>query len=77
MIAQNKIRQWMRNELREDARYYQDSAGEWNCTLLAENCADALDLYDLSESGEENYHIPDEVFDEAVNVTETFEKNND
>ena len=64
------IKNWMRGELAQFKNDYLN-CGEINCTLLAENCADVLNLY----IGDE-YTIPEEVFDLAVDVAEEFEKPN-
>ena len=45
-----------------------DDCGEINCTLLAENCCDALDGY-----AGVDFDIPEEYYDVAVEVTDTFE----
>jgi len=59
---------WMKEELKFNAGIYLD-CGEVNCTKLAENCAYELDLY----VGDE-YTIPEEVFDLAVDTAEEWEK---
>lgn len=60
-------KKWMIVMLQKDPKTYQDSAGEWNCTLLAEDCANIFDIYE-----NENFDIPEWVFDLAVDVTEDF-----
>lgn len=62
-----QVREWMVKELRYWIRNYMDT-GEINCTLLAECCAEALNLYE----DEIDFVIPEEIFDMAVDVEEKF-----
>ena len=60
---------WMMRELNRNFKHYDDS-GEVNCTLLAENCADSLDLYE----DDDDYTIPEVVFDDAVLAADKYLK---
>lgn len=60
---------WMKNTLRFDFESY-DDCGEVNCTKLAEDCAEALNLYE----DDVDFEIPEVVFDAAVDVSRSFEK---
>ena len=48
--------------------HFIDDCGEVDCTRLAENTADVLDIYENDES----FEIPDWLFDMAVTVAEDF-----
>ena len=58
------ITNWMIRELDDDYDSY-DDCGEINTTLLAENCAQDLNLYE-----EDDETIPEEVFEIAFEVSE-------
>lgn len=62
-----KAKRWMRNALMHDRHEY-DYYGEINCTKLAEMCAFNLDMY----VDDNNYAIPEELFDLAIDVSEQF-----
>lgn len=62
-MDKSKATQWMRNALKYDLDDY-NYFGEVNCTKLAENCANELDLYEDDE-----YTIPELLFDLAVEVS--------
>lgn len=66
-LRQQKIspKYWMKQELNFNLDDYLEY-GEINCTKLAENCADALNLY----IDEIDYQIPEYVFDIAFDVSE-------
>lgn len=66
-----KVKNWMTRELQNNSSDY-DDCGEVNCTRLAENAAQAMDLY----LDDPDFTIPSEVFDAAVMVAEKFEKMN-
>jgi len=68
MMNITKIRDWMRKELSLNFEEYND-CGEINCTLLAENCCEELDGYEG-----EDYDIPEEFYDLAVEIAENFEE---
>ncbi len=70
-ITTDKIRVWMENELISSCADY-DDCGELNSTLLAENCAAELDLYEGDDCT-----IPEEVFDMAASeeILDCFEEN--
>ncbi len=65
----NVIKKHMSNLLRSEF-CIDKSTGEVNCTQLAEMTADDLDLYE----DDEDFTIPEEVFDLAVTVSDLFEK---
>lgn len=67
----NQAEDWMVFELQSDRPFYQDSAGCFNATKLAEECANALNLF----IDEIHYDIPDYVYDVACDVVEMFESN--
>lgn len=58
-----EVYRWMNAELKYRSSEYMD-CGEVNCTLLAENCASALDLCD--DEGD----IPEVVFVAAVDCAD-------
>lgn len=60
-------RKWMRDELLMCRDLY-DDCGEINCTMLAENCADAFDIYVGPEED-----IPEWVFDLSVDISAKFQ----
>src|SRR3990167_8360703 len=68
MMNITKIRDWMRKELSLNFEEYND-CGEIDCTLLAENCCEELDGYEG-----EDYDIPEEFYDLAVEIAENFEE---
>lgn len=67
----NKIRNWMRREIRHHASIYIDEFNEINATKLAEDCANEFDLYE-----DDDCTIPQEVFDIAADVALNWEKSN-
>ena len=69
--AYGKALKWMKNQLRHEAETY-DYGGDINCTKLAEDAAEELDLYENAECD-----IPDEVFDAAVDAAEWFADSNE
>lgn len=66
-MDEKAVRNWMIQELEFNQDDYLD-CDEINCTSLAENAAQALDLYQGDDA-----EIPEEVFDLAVEVAEQFE----
>lgn len=60
-----EARRWMWNALVLEREEYEDDAGCCLLTQLAEDCADALDLY-----ADSDYTIPDWVFDLACDVAD-------
>lgn len=62
-----RAKSWMNKALTYETNDYLD-CGEVNCTKLAEDAAEALELY-----ADEEATIPEEVFDLAAEVAEEFE----
>jgi hypothetical protein len=55
-----KVKNWMRKNKEE---FRDNQTGELNYTLLAEACANELDIY-----SDDNYNIPEELFELAVEL---------
>ncbi len=64
-----KARRWMFRALNQRVSEYRVGE-ELNCTKLAEDCAEDMDLYE----DHVDYKIPEELFDLAVKVTEEWEE---
>lgn len=65
----SKAKVWMMKALTYREEDYQDSAGEWDATKLAEDCANELNLW----VPDTDFDIPDELFELAHILTESKE----
>lgn len=61
-MSKETVKDWMRINMNNHI----DPCNEVNCTSLAEEAADVFDLYE----DHEDYVIPEEVFDWAVEVAD-------
>lgn len=69
---QKQSKSWMIQQLSYRKGDYLDSGGEFNCSKLAEDCAFHFGIY--VDEVNEDCTIPEWLFDLAVDVAETFEK---